>query len=86
MIPVEYDITFHGRLDGAAGVAYDITERLVVHHIDEEDKNRWMDPDNIKAREPFIRAIFSVRKRGSSNERKYELNHIISIKEVSNDS
>lgn len=85
MIPTEYEITFRGRLDGAIGRAYPITERLMVHHTDEEDKNRWMDPANIKAREPFLRAIFSVRKRGSKDERKYELFHIISIKEVSND-
>jgi hypothetical protein len=85
MIPIEYEITFRGRLDGAIGEAYPITERLVVYHTDKEDKNRWMDPDNFKAREPFLRAIFSVRKRGNKDERKYELNHIISVKEVSND-
>lgn len=85
MIPIEYEITFRGRLDGAIGLAYPITERLVVYHIDEEDKNRWMDPDNIKAREPFLRAIFSVRKRGSKDERKYELKHIIRIKEVTSE-
>lgn len=85
MIPTEYDITFQGRLDGAIGIFYPITERLVVYHTDKEDKERWMDPDNFKAREPFLRAILSVRKRGSKDERKYQLNHIISVKEVTND-
>ena len=72
-VPIEYEITFRGRLDGAIGRAYPITERLVVHHNVEEDKYRWTDPANIKAREPFLRAIFSVRKRGGKDERKYEL-------------
>jgi hypothetical protein len=85
MIPIEYDITFQGRLDGAIGIFYPITERIVVHHNDEEDKNRWKDPDNYKAREPFLRAIFAKRKHHGSNERKYQLNHLISIKEVTND-
>jgi hypothetical protein len=80
-IPIEYDITFRGRLEHAIGLAYPITERVVVYHNDEEDKNRWKDPDNYKAREPFLKAIFAKRKHGT-NERKYQLNNIISIKEV----